>query len=148
MIKIVETKDFSYAIELDLKDKTTTETREYVENEFRDHLYKCWDAYSGGIRVGVVLSFCIDGIYTIDGFNESKDFMCAVIAGKMACEEIFKVTDTIWTMHLCKHERITLLAEMMGFEKVKIEDDHILLKREKLWEIKPRRPLRLLKSSK
>lgn len=128
---IVETKDYSYAVKLALREET--DSKEFIEDTFKDHVYKLWDVFEGKKRVGVVISMKFSWVYTLDGYSETKNFMTAVKAGKLACEEIFKVTDKVLTMHLETKQRVTLLAKRIGFKEYKRDDGYVFLKKEKVW---------------
>lgn len=131
MVNLKETNDYSYALELALKNES--ETKEFLEEKFNSNLYKLWDVYVNEKRSGVVMSFKFDTVYTLDGYNETKNFVAAVLAGLLACMEIFKVTDTIITIHLKIKKRVTMLAKEIGFKEYKTDDDYIFLKKEKSW---------------
>lgn len=139
MIRLKETNNYDYAIKIDLKDRTTKESKEEVERVFKEDVWRLWEVYKDGERIGVVFSCCVKGTYTIDGYNETKDFWAAVVAGRKACDKIFEKTDVIYTLHDKKEWKITLLAKMMGFQVVKYHEGDVLLKREKAWGIKPLR---------
>lgn len=130
-VKIIESKDYEFL--LDLAVKTEIEEKYYLEKSLNESAYKVWDVYRNDKRIGVVFSCFIDGIYTLDGYNDSGRFIDAVIAGKLACAELFKVTDVIWTAHLISMKRVTLLAEKIGFKKEKIMDEYILFRKERIW---------------
>lgn len=131
LLKFQETKDYSYALELAIKKEK--ENKNYLEKSVKENLYRLWEVYLNDKKIGVVLSMFIDGIYTLDGYNETKDFNSALKAGKFACNEIFKVTDTIWTIHLKTMTKVTLLAKKIGFKIQKYEDGYVFLKKEKSW---------------
>jgi hypothetical protein len=129
-IKIVETHNYEYALSLAVKSES--KSREQLEQSLVD-LHKLWDVYQGDIRIGVVMAFLIAGVYTLDGYNETENFMAAVIAGKLACLEIFKSTDSIWTAHNKELVNVTTLAEKIGFKIQSFDDTYVYLKKEKVW---------------
>ena len=116
---------------LNLASQKEDEPKEYLEENLNNYLYKLWEIYCNGKKSGVVVALCVDGMYTLDGYNNTKNFFMAVEAGKKASDEIFKVTNEIWTIHKQSLKMVTLLALRIGFTLDKYEDGYIYLIRRK-----------------
>jgi hypothetical protein len=129
MIECRDLKDPEYYVNCVLSYKHNGLSREEVIKSFKDHFLFGYEVFRNGKREGIAFALKIGDLYTLDGYNEGKSFMGAVIAGKKVRDRLLKeYTDTIYTAHYAHEEKVTMLAKLLGFKEVEIIEDRRVLK--------------------
>jgi len=71
---------------------------------------------SEGKTKGVAFALLVNGMYSLDGYNEGVPVFDAVRAGRKVVQRLFdERTDTVYTSHLMAEKGVTALAKRIGF---------------------------------
>ena len=98
-------------------------------NEVTDRLtewyvlgYEVW--VDGKIK-GFSFALLVNGIYTLDGYNEGVSVFTASKMGKMVCRDLFSagITDVIYTAHYTDELASHALVKRIGFKKTRLLGD-------------------------
>jgi hypothetical protein len=108
---------------------------EIINKTIYDTFFCGYEAWIDGVAVGWSYASCIDGVFTLDGYNTTKHIFIASKMGKAICNYLFnrKNVGVIFTMHKTNLRPVTVLAKRIGFRTLMNVGDKTLFYKVKSW---------------